>query len=66
LDRKLDRTLYLVVKRATTGGEGREAKAEGEGQGQGEGEGEDGVWEFPTAVVPTHEALHEVGFLHTT
>ncbi|SPQ22901.1 bac41291-80b8-486a-b54a-af131468b93b [Thermothielavioides terrestris] len=59
LDRKLDRTLYLVVKRATTGGAGREAKAEGEAEGQGEGEGEDGVWEFPTAVVPTHEALHE-------
>ncbi|KAL2156370.1 hypothetical protein VTH82DRAFT_1115 [Thermothelomyces myriococcoides] len=38
LDRAMDRTLYLVVKR---------------------GQGDDAVWEFPTGVVPTDEALHE-------
>ncbi|KAK4239629.1 39S mitochondrial ribosomal protein L46-domain-containing protein [Achaetomium macrosporum] len=38
LDRKLDRTLYLVVRK---------------------GEGEDAVWEFPGAIVPTQETLHE-------
>ncbi|KAK4252085.1 39S mitochondrial ribosomal protein L46-domain-containing protein [Corynascus novoguineensis] len=44
LDRAMDRTLYLVVRR---GGAGKA------------GEGEEGVWEFPTGVVPTEEALHE-------
>lgn len=47
LDRAMDRTLYLVVRR---GGAGKA------------GEGEEDVWEFPTGVVPTEEALHEVRF----
>ncbi|KAL2258097.1 hypothetical protein VTK26DRAFT_8733 [Humicola hyalothermophila] len=42
LDRKLDRTLYLVVRREVAD---KDKKTN--------------VWEFPTGVVPTDEALHE-------
>jgi large subunit ribosomal protein L46 len=50
LDRALDRTLYLVVRRKV----------------EGLPNGEDGVWEFPSGYVPTEETLHEVSFLIST
>lgn len=46
LDRALDRTLYLVVK-----------KKAAEGAKEGEAK-----WMFPTGTVPTEEGLHEVCF----
>ncbi|KAK3937637.1 39S mitochondrial ribosomal protein L46-domain-containing protein [Diplogelasinospora grovesii] len=48
LDRKLDQTLYLVVK--------RKGAAQKTADGKG---GDEDVWTFPAGDVPTHEALHE-------